>query len=124
MRYIAFSGLLFVSFCEMAGMTTPLTFARAIAEAFDLMPLSIAESEWKGRPSVISMKAVDVGIMLLGTPCLLKPAVEMKLVGLPAMPAMASEPIRLAPPARSIVMKGTGPVVPMPELEGVWSLHS
>ena len=26
-RYIGFRGLLFVSFCEMAGMTTPFTLA-------------------------------------------------------------------------------------------------
>src|ERR1700736_3344082 len=61
MPYIGFSGLLPVSFCDIAGMTTPFTPARVAADAFSLMPRAIAESMWKSRPRLLSMFALAVG---------------------------------------------------------------
>src|SRR5262249_54871781 len=66
--YIAFSGLLPVSFCDMAGMTTPLTPASVGTVALDLMPRRIAESEWNASPRLASTNVVLVGSMLPGSP--------------------------------------------------------
>src|SRR6202043_1465837 len=60
-------------------------------------------------PSALLTFALELGTMLPGTPSLPYPATDRKFACPPCTPTSASEPTRLAPPARSKQMYGSPP---------------
>src|SRR5215471_3688655 len=70
MPYIGLCGFDWVSFCDMAQITAPLTAAAVAAVTLVMMPRLMAPSACHNRPSDGSTLALELGTMLPGTPSL------------------------------------------------------
>jgi len=68
MPYIGLCGFVWVSFCDMAQMTAPLTPPAVAAVILLMMPRLMAPSACHSSPSEGSTLALELGTMLPGTP--------------------------------------------------------
>src|SRR5450432_2798036 len=103
MPYIGLWGLVFVSFCDNAGITVPEVCVAMVAFfARVLMPRRCALSAWNRRPNVLSTLlpvALAFGTIVPGSPNLLYPATDRKSNWPFGPPTRTLEPAMLPPPA-------------------------